>query len=632
MRLAPALADSSGKLREGRLPSYWPYLGFGVALLAACTEEPEYNFLSWTIEGAPAVHLGQQSLMTAVPNPVITEAGPFHWTLTSSQGEELLRLQTTTATALIDFQREGHLALALVVDGTPGLTQTATKAITVFNIAPSPTLVGPSSGPRNHVWIYRVETPPDPDGDAVTYQWTVGGSANASIGSPTSTERFLFTPRLSGSLTLRLTVTDRFGKTTTVERELQVREINNRPIANAGSDLLVGVGESLQLDGRESVDADGDELAFDWMVEGTAAELSEPQTSRPILRGKFPGQVRVHLRVSDPFERGQDDTIEVRVREAIAPQSTCRAPPQLDLRLRRVLPANAIAPVCGPWVYVGTSSPPMIQLMNIEDGTVAEAWDLGSAPDRMLLDAEAGLLWLTSDAPERAVRLELQTGLANRLEVGAPSVALARLDSGGLVSLGLYADRRWLEAIWSDRRIATVQLPRLDFFAVAFDLPSNSGILAATDGTLASFSLDGSLDPLVSTWAMPPPDGLRCSGMDFDDVRRRILLTCADSEGAVRLSVFDLDTQGLLAAAEVDAGANLALFAPWDGSILLPDLLGVSKRATVDQPASRFFTLPADCQVTTPPRLLATTRQPDGAWFTADCTVQGRTTFFEPRN
>jgi hypothetical protein len=53
--------------------------------------------------------------------------------------------------------------------------------------------------------------------------------------------------------------------------------VNTAPIADAGMDSEVAVGQAVYLDGQGSSDPDGDELTFQWVIEQL------PEDSRAVL-------------------------------------------------------------------------------------------------------------------------------------------------------------------------------------------------------------------------------------------------------------------------------------------------------------------------------------------------------------
>jgi hypothetical protein len=110
----------------------------------------------------------------------------------------------------------------------------------------------------------------DLDGDEpLTYAWTLletpEGSA-AALSDPTSPTP-TFVADAQGSYRARLVVTDTLGATSnpTAESANVVASFENvPPVADAGGNQAVLTGETVQLDGSASSDANGDPLSYAW--------------------------------------------------------------------------------------------------------------------------------------------------------------------------------------------------------------------------------------------------------------------------------------------------------------------------------------------------------------------------------
>lgn len=91
------------------------------------------------------------------------------------------------------------------------------------------------------------------------------------------------------------TFASRFGAT--------LASSNTPPVADAGPDQTVTVGQTVTLDGSASSDADGDPLAFTWLFvskpTGSAASLSDPAAVNPTFFVDRPGSYTIRLVVND---------------------------------------------------------------------------------------------------------------------------------------------------------------------------------------------------------------------------------------------------------------------------------------------------------------------------------------------
>lgn len=91
---------------------------------------------------------------------------------------------------------------------------------------------------------------------------------------------------------------------------------NTPPVADAGSDQTVDVGQVVTLNGSGSSDADGDSLTFRWEIivspSGSAAALSDPTAVMPSFVAEVPGDFVIALVVNDgTVDSPPDDVVIV---------------------------------------------------------------------------------------------------------------------------------------------------------------------------------------------------------------------------------------------------------------------------------------------------------------------------------
>ena len=108
-----------------------------------------------------------------------------------------------------------------------------------------------------------------------------------------------------------------------VDRRAVWGPLNARPVADAGPDQSVLVGETVILDGAGSRDDDGDALTVAWSFEsvpsGSGAELSGIDTTRPSFAADVAGSYVVTLSVFDGTREARDSVSVVATAEGIAP-------------------------------------------------------------------------------------------------------------------------------------------------------------------------------------------------------------------------------------------------------------------------------------------------------------------------
>ena len=159
----------------------------------------------------------------------------------------------------------------------------------------------------------------DVDEDLLTYKWTVvkkPEGSKAEIKKATQSTAS-FTPDKQGEYTFQLIVND--GKLDSAPaRESIVIDPrpNNKPIADAGKDQVVGPSGTVKLDGSESSDPDNDKITYLWSIKsqpvGSKATLSDPKADKPTFVAKVEGRYVIELVVEDEFGlKSEPDSLTV---------------------------------------------------------------------------------------------------------------------------------------------------------------------------------------------------------------------------------------------------------------------------------------------------------------------------------
>lgn len=196
------------------------------------------------------------------------------------------------------------------------------------NIVNNPEVVGnraptANAGPDQAAVLAQVITldgsaSADPDGDAITYAWQlVEAPVEAQVTlNDAQTARPNFTVTVAGNYIFSLTVND--GRLNSSPDTVLVSTENLPPIADAGDDAEILIGESLQLNGAESYDPEGAPITYSWTIasgpEGLTA-LADATTFQPTLTGSVPGVYLIDLIVNDGELNSQPDQVKVTVKE-----------------------------------------------------------------------------------------------------------------------------------------------------------------------------------------------------------------------------------------------------------------------------------------------------------------------------
>jgi hypothetical protein len=162
----------------------------------------------------------------------------------------------------------------------------------------------------------------DANGDVLTYQWAMvsrPSRSTAALSQATSVEP-TFTPDALGAYLFSLVVSDTKVSSATSLVTVTVSELNAPPVANAGVDQSVLVNAVVSLDGRDSSDANRDDvLTFTWSLvrpDGTSAVLTGV---RPTFTAALTGTYTASLTVRDAVSSSEPDAVRVVVSAVNAP-------------------------------------------------------------------------------------------------------------------------------------------------------------------------------------------------------------------------------------------------------------------------------------------------------------------------
>lgn len=158
------------------------------------------------------------------------------------------------------------------------------------------------------------------------YQWRFvsvpEGSQAELIVNPNFSNSVRFVPDLPGAYVIELVVGQGDLKSEPVRITITAlaNHINTPPVADAGQDQAVNIGDIVRLDGGNSSDADGDALGYDWSLRSrpadSSAELVDPALAMPSLTPDQAGDYVVQLVVNDGQNGSEADTVTI---TAVAP-------------------------------------------------------------------------------------------------------------------------------------------------------------------------------------------------------------------------------------------------------------------------------------------------------------------------
>jgi hypothetical protein len=153
----------------------------------------------------------------------------------------------------------------------------------------------------------------DPDNDEITFLWN-GGEISAD---DTTLETVICTaPEVAKDTVFPVVLIVNDGKLASKPDTVwvTVNNVNKKPVANAGADIVVNEGEMFTLDGSGSNDPDNDVLTFNWNTSGislpendfVSISLTAPEVEENIT-------IPVVLDVNDGLLNSASDTVLVKI-------------------------------------------------------------------------------------------------------------------------------------------------------------------------------------------------------------------------------------------------------------------------------------------------------------------------------
>jgi hypothetical protein len=237
------------------------------------------------------------------------------WTQTSGPGSTMFG-NPARAVTTADFSAPGVYVLRLTAsDGSLFAFDEVTVTVLGINRPPVANAGPDQTIPLGALAALTGSGSSDPDGDPLTYSWTLvsrPSGSDAALDDPASVMPS-FVVDVPGTYVIELIVHD--GAASSAPDSVTVSTTNSAPVANAGPDQTVAVTETVTLDGAGSADVDGDPLTFAWSFvsqpPSSTAELANPSAVSPSFVVDAPGTYVVALVVSDGTLQSAQDTVTV---------------------------------------------------------------------------------------------------------------------------------------------------------------------------------------------------------------------------------------------------------------------------------------------------------------------------------
>lgn len=238
----------------------------------------------------------------------------YQWNIVSSPAGSAAVLNNATGVSpSLIVDRRGSYGIELIVNDGTLVGEPDTVVIDVINTPPLA-----NAGPHQTVYISQTvmldaTASTDFEGDALSYQWSILSKPAGSVSVLSRTTAAM--PELAidshGSYTLQLVVHDGYDFSAPDTVVLNVGNV--KPVAHAGADQSVYIGQTVSLDGSASTDADGDALTYLWSLTSqpadSTAQLSSSTTAITSIDIDAHGSYQLQLVVNDGLEDSEADTV-----------------------------------------------------------------------------------------------------------------------------------------------------------------------------------------------------------------------------------------------------------------------------------------------------------------------------------
>lgn len=245
------------------------------------------------------------------------DALTYTWSFTSRPaGSAATITNASQLSASFTADVEGDFVVQLMVDDGEA-TATDTATFTAQNLAPVAVPGDNQAAVVGATVLLDGSASYDPENAALTYSWSFtsipNGSAATLSDATTSTPSFVVD--VAGTYVVQLIVND--GEKDSVPVTVTISD-NPPPLADAGADITVFLGETISLDGSASSDANSDPLTYSWSVlnqpQNSTATFNTDAIAEPELTVNTAGVYQVQLSVSDGVQTDLD-TVMVTVND-----------------------------------------------------------------------------------------------------------------------------------------------------------------------------------------------------------------------------------------------------------------------------------------------------------------------------
>jgi len=248
----------------------------------------------------------------------------YSWSLTSlpeNSGASLTNSTGASPTFTTDI--DGSYVAQLIVND--GKENSVADTVTIVATIPNSVPVAEAGTDQNVVTTTIVtldaSSSSDPDGDTLTYSWSLTSLPTDSTASLSNSSSVVptFTVDLDGTYVAQLIVNDGTEDSVADTVIIIAETVNSTPVANACNDQNQSVHNvnfsTITLDGSASSDADHDTLTYAWSLvtkpEGSYASLTDSTSATVDFMADLEGEYIFSLTVNDGELTSEPDNVTI---------------------------------------------------------------------------------------------------------------------------------------------------------------------------------------------------------------------------------------------------------------------------------------------------------------------------------
>jgi len=246
----------------------------------------------------------------------------YQWSFVSvPDGSQAALSDATSINPAFTADLYGEYVLNLVVNDGELKSEVVYTNIVIINDVPVSNAGADQNYTRPAVINLNGTGSSDPDGDMITYQWSIISTPADSLAalSDSTSSNPDFNADSYGQYVINLIVSD--GELQSAVDSVVVTIINNTPIADAGSDRNVFRNSVVSLNANGSSDPDGDSLSYQWSFASipadSSASFSNSIISNPSFTADAIGEYVINLVVNDGVAISVVDEVRVTVDKSL---------------------------------------------------------------------------------------------------------------------------------------------------------------------------------------------------------------------------------------------------------------------------------------------------------------------------